>query len=626
MLPAQLRAEPERPLRLPALLLLAACSDYDLTGTDKAAGGDGSGTSPLDSGTAPSCADPDLAEMPFTVDESCLVEPGEGSFEPVIEWQWSTHPTYPDYHQIMSTPAVANLTDDDGDGDIDEDDIPEVIFNSFKSSGYTIAGVLTAISGDGGALVWAVDAPGGYPIYASSGVAVGDLEGDGSPDVCVAGTTASVVCLEADGSFKWASGATPYYVGCPAIADMDGDGRAEVIFGNLVFDFLGNQVGEGAGGVGGRYMSFAVDMDQDGDLEVVAGSSVYEMDGTLVWDDGLGDGIPAVGDFDGDGLPEVVRTTGSTVVLTDTDGTVLWQVSVPGTGGGAPTVADFDGDGEPEVGVAGLALYTVFDTDGTVLWSNPTQDASSSVTGSSVFDFDRDGSSEVVYADEQNLWVYDGATGAVKIQLDGHASGTLFEYPIIADVDHDGSTEIVVASNNYAFSGWTGITVIGDETSSWAPARPIWNQFAYHITNVEGDGKIPKTQTENWKSWNSFRAGGTEIGPSDWLADLSPGEPEICLDRCAEDLAILWIPVGNGGLLDALPSRLAVESAAATTPVALAEIALLASGASAWAGPFTIERATWGGDPLRAVADYEEAVEECDEEDNTLDLGGWPCP
>ena len=68
-------------------------------------------------------------------------------------------------------------------------------------------------------------------------------------------------------------------------------------------------------------------------------------------------------------------------------------------------MADFDGDGAPEIGVAALAYYSVFDTDGTVMWSNPTNDQSSSVTGSSVFDFDRDGADEVVYADQFNLFV-----------------------------------------------------------------------------------------------------------------------------------------------------------------------------------------------------------------------------
>ena len=135
-----------------------------------------------------------------------------------------------------------------------------------------------------------------------------------------------------------------------------------------------------------------------------------------------------------------------------------------------------------------------------------------------------DGIAEVVYSDEHTLWVFDGRDGSVLMEQTGHASGTLMEYPLIADVDNDGSTEIIVASNNYTFLGWNGITVIGDANNSWAPARPIWNQYAYHITNVNNDGSIPAVQQNNWLSWNNFRAGGTELGPANWRADVHFGD------------------------------------------------------------------------------------------------------
>jgi len=616
---------------LPLSLLLAlGCSDYEFANTDKVEGpAEDSGwtdtSGATDSGIEGCGTETPDGPPDVSVDESCVVETEPGEFTPTVEWQWADNPIHSGYHQIMATPSVANLTDDNGDGLIDEDDIPDVVFTTFSGSAYTSPGAMVAISGDGSGTIWSVTDANGYGIYSSAGVAIGDLEGDGSPDVCTAGSTTSVICLEADGSFKWAAGSTPYYVGAPAIADMNGDGRAEVIFGDQIYDMNGNLLGAGGQGVGGRYMSFAVDMDGDGKLEVVAGSSVYESNGDLVWNDGLADGIPAVGDFDGDGEPEVVRTASSTLILTDTEGTVLWQVSVPGGGGGAPTVADYDGDGLPEVGVAGLSYYTLFDTDGTVLWSNATEDDSSSVTGSAVFDFDRDGAAEVVYADEHNLFVYDGSSGAVRLQMDGHASATLFEYPVIADVDNDGSTEIIVASNNYAWGGWNGITVVGDENNTWAPARPVWNQFAYHITNVEGDGSIPSSQQENWLTWNNFRAGGTEEGPSDWLADLAPGPEEICLEECDADEVVFWVSVGNEGLLEAGASQ-AVLTSAALGELDRVDVDVLPSGGATWAGPFRVSRADWGGDPLFFEVDVEDEVEECDETDNEADLGGWPCP
>ena len=54
----------------------------------------------------------------------------------------------------------------------------------------------------------------------------------------------------------------------------------------------------------------------------------------------------------------------------------------------------------------------------------------------------------------------------------------------IAVIDNDGQSEIVVINNNYAYGTKTGVTVYGDKDKSWRPARKIWNQHAYYITNM----------------------------------------------------------------------------------------------------------------------------------------------
>ncbi|MES2640953.1 MAG: FG-GAP-like repeat-containing protein [Myxococcota bacterium] len=564
-------------------------------------------------------------------DEACIAEPLVGTFSPIVEWLWDVNPVVSGYEQVMSTPVVANLTDDDGDGDIDTDDIPDIAFTAYVAGNYSSAGTLNVISGDGSGMHYSITGAGGYGVYGSGGVAIGDLEGDGSPDVCTASTSGGVLCLEADGTFKWNGGSDVDPYGFPSLADLDGDGLAEVVWGRQIISSAGVLLGTGAygsGSNGNARTSFAVDMDDDGVLEVVAGNAVYEMDGSTVWYDGGSDGWPAVGDFDGDGLPEVVRVGGAVVTLSDTDGTLLWSVGVPGGGGGPPTVADFDGDGQPEVGVAGRSLYTVLETDGSVLWSAVTQDASSSVTGSSVFDFEGDGKAEVVYADEHDLWIYDGATGTVLMQAVDHASGTLFEYPVIADVDGDGSTEIIVGSNDMWWTGWNGITVIGDADASWAPARPIWNQHAYHITNVEDDGGIPAVQPNNWETWNNFRAGGTILGPSHWLADLTLGPPQTCLSDCVSDeddgTVVLYLPVTNRGLVAGVDFDVTFTRSDGV-PVLVETVASLDSGASLLLGPLRFNRVEWGGGVLLATVDSAGTVGECDEDDNVAALGMWPC-
>jgi hypothetical protein len=239
-----------------------------------------------------------------------------------------------------------------------------------------------------------------------------------------------------------------------------------------------------------------------------------------------------------------------------------------------------------------------------------------------VFDFEGDGAAEVVYADEHTLWIYDGTTGAVELEMTGHASGTLMEYPLIADVDNDGSTEIIVASNDYGFSGWNGITVIGDADDSWAPARPVWNQYAYHITNVNNDGTIPRIQTKNWLTWNSFRAGGTELGPAHWQADLRVGPKDVCEIECAEDTVIFYLSTQNYGPLDALDFDVVLEQEG---PMELVTVPALASGHSKMVGPFMLTRDEWEAGSITARINPDHRVIECKEGNNSFGLGPWPC-
>ncbi len=189
-------------------------------------------------------------------------------------------------------------------------------------------------------------------------------------------------------------------------------------------------------------------------------------------------------------------------------------------GGGPPTIADFNGDGTPDVALAGGVGYAVFDgkklmdpavtNPNTFLWVKQTQDCSSAGTGSSLFDFNGDGKAEVLYADESSFRIYEGATGNVLFET-CNTTGTLYEYPVIADVDNDGQADIVVASNAYAFDcGGTkqsGIRVFGSKSGGWVRTRRVWNQHAYHVTNVNEDGSIPAVEPTNWKQpgLNNFR-------------------------------------------------------------------------------------------------------------------------
>jgi hypothetical protein len=366
-------------------------------------------------------------------------------------------------------------------------------------------------------------------------IAAGDIDKDGRVDLCtLVEDNAGVICFESTGALKFRNATPVIGERGLSLADLDGDGSVELIAGRFVFSNTGAVKWAGAAGSGP--LSFAADIDQDGFLEVITGRSVYEHDGALkCTNEDIGQGFTGVANFDVDPYGEIVVVWGGNISLLDQDCQELWRKAVPGGGGGAPNIADFDSDGQPEIGVAGRENYVVFEANGDVKWTKPTQDHSSQVTGSSTFDFEGDGRAEVVYADEVRLRVYDGATGAVRVELP-HASGTIVENPVVVDVDGDDNAELVVASNNYAYKGPTGIRAFRDRRDIWVNTRPIWNQHAYSVTHVNNDGSIPARPATNWltSGLNTFRAntqGNGSLSPFA-AADLtiSPVDGE-CMQR-----------------------------------------------------------------------------------------------
>lgn len=476
--------------------------------------------------------------------EYCQYTPAPGVFSPMVELSWPADnpPTIqPNSKDSASTPVVINLTDDNGDGRVNENDLPEIVFTTFQSGG-SAPYVVRAITAATGARVWDVAqfSHPGVGTLIPRFAAAGDIDLDGLPEILVTATVSGkienrLIALEHDGTLKWVSAiyrtnpSTSYLTDRdhPAIADLDRDGRPEIIVGANVINATDGSLrwrgtsgqawqsngNDGSSSYSGA-VSIAADLDLDGFLEVVTGKTAYRYDGTIYWNSTLADGFPAVGNFDSDPFPEVVVVSRGQVRLHEHNGTVKWgPVNLPGNraeAGGPPTVADFDGDGAAEISTAGADHYTVFETNGTVKWSKVTHDYSSNMTGSTVFDLDGDGSFEVMYRDEYYFRIYRGSDGSelYKVNL---SSGTQVESPVIADVDLDGNAEIIVSTDrglgNVTPPERTfGLRIFGDANDNWIPTRPIWNQHAYHIDNVNEDGTIPHFEAWGWLNHNTFRA------------------------------------------------------------------------------------------------------------------------
>ncbi len=385
-----------------------------------------------------------------------------------------------------SEQAVIGGTDLDADGlidwarssspvalaDLDGDKMPEIVaYMSSRTSG-NVGGAnetLVAFTRKSGS--WA-------PLWAK----VKATEADGVTIV-----KSTVPGVGTGGSGNWAG---------PAIYDLDDDGIPEIIREGIVFDGL---TGKKRAALPTGYATYRVgidpvmaNLDADAKVELTNGAKIWEFDGaTNAW---VGDAVynavttpagwSAVADFnpyDGLKTPEIVVVSSNKVTIYNLAHQVFMgmDIAMPkpaalsgDAGGGPPTIADFDGDGLPEIGVAGKGAYAVFDPDcqavprtggkcidrthcdfatggacpDKILWSRATQDISSNITGSSVFDFEADGRAEVVYGDECFARVYSGTDGDVVFSR-YRSSCTWLENPIIADVDGDFRAEMIIPNN-----------------------------------------------------------------------------------------------------------------------------------------------------------------------------------
>ena len=369
-------------------------------------------------------------------------------------------------------------------GDLDGDGVADVVFVTTRTVSTTTDGQLRAVNGRGGSQRFAV-ADRALDVNPSASPALGDIDGDGRPEiVVVAEQVSQILAFEADGTFKWRSPTLLANLSsaAPFLADLDGDGRAEILVGRQVLSGDGTLRWTGAGTMSGRSgvtgtHSVAADLDLDGTPEVIAGASAYRADGTLLWSaPAVGDGVVAVGNLDSDPYPEIVVST-SSLWLLEHDGTVVWgPIDVPGTGYAGPvTLADFDGDGRLEIGVGARLSYSVFERYGHILWTADTAQSDgywNTGGAASAFDFDGDGAAEVVLADSEGLRVLRGRDGSVVAQSPTGTCTNSHATPVVADVDGDAKAEILLGSNAICTASTArGLRAFGEAGDRWVRAR-----------------------------------------------------------------------------------------------------------------------------------------------------------
>jgi hypothetical protein len=296
--------------------------------------------------------------------------------------------------QDANSVAVADVN---GDGKPDLVVANECRSNSSECTSGTV-GVLLG-NGDGTFQPAVTYVSGGIEAYS---VAVGDVNGDGKPDLVVANVSGnsattggvSVLLGNGDGTFQ---AAVTYDSGASnatsvAIAGVNGDGKPDLLVANecsnseCTSGTVGVLLGNGDGtfqtavtyGSGGQFASPVVlaDVNGDGKLDLLVGNEgtvgvlLGNGDGTFQAATATetpeeldsGDGSLAIADFNGDGKLDVVSGAAGVLLLGNGDGTLQSPLAL-GAAGRGMTVGEFNRDGKPDLADAGVTVLLNIDSD-----------------------------------------------------------------------------------------------------------------------------------------------------------------------------------------------------------------------------------------------------------------------
>ena len=330
-------------------------------------------------------------------------------------------------------------------------------------------------------------ATGQFPVS----IAAADLNGDGFPDLAVVNGNDNTVTVQlgnGDGTFtqEAASPATGVAPTAIAAADFNGDGIPDLA---VACENLPNGPGS---------VTILLGKGDGTFTQVTVSPTVGYVPSSL-----------AVGDFNGDGIPDLAVANyeaGSvTIVLGNGDGTFTAASVNPSTGGDplSIAVADFNGDGKADLAVAnsidGTVTILLGNGDGTFTAASKSPTTGYQPASIAIADFNADGKADIAVSNFGTL------ANSLTILL-GNGDGTFIPAPSVAtgsqpyqvvagDFNGDGIVDLAVANT----AGFDASVLLGNGDGTFLPVyAPAagWYPYSLAVADFNGDG-VPDLAAAN---------------------------------------------------------------------------------------------------------------------------------
>ena len=453
---------------------------------------------------------------------------GDGTFQPAVLVLSGVSGT-------ALHPAVV-MGDFNGDGNVD---IAELLAEEIGTQDLVI---FTGL-GNGS---FSVEAPITISIALPFAIAATDLNGDGRPDIVIDGLSSFDVFLGiGNGTFQAEiiTDSTPYggfAFGAMAVGDLNGDGIPDIALSSQGFTFDLLYPGKGDGTFGSP--------------------SEINLPGGFL---GL-----AIADLNGDGIPDLVNDY-IEVAFGKGGGKFKAPVYYPADGAGitigenAVAVADLRNDGRMDVVAAGEDASILLNDGKGILQDGVKTTTPASINCAATGDFNGDGIPDLALSNGSAIEIYLG-TGKAAAPFKAGATYAVQTSgcPLVGDLNGDGILDLFVPSGPYLGTGSVvGFLGNGDGTFQQGPSSPLASVDYFVLGDFNGDGKLDYASNANLlalgngdgsfgvaSSFIPFIYSGTgatgfsSIGTADLNGD---GRPDIVLTDYGD--SILYVLLNHGG-------------------------------------------------------------------------------